>query len=227
MISVIIPSYETHDLTAECVKRIKFFEKDVSEIIVVDDFSKKEPTKQLLNLGPKDKLIINKENKRYSCCNNLGAENAENEILCFFNNDFMLVKPILSGMVPYLSEYGMVSTSLIDLRYGWVGWWSYDFQSVKMHPPDLKPHILLPNEYTPPFLIKKELFNKVKFDEELNGFNFEDVDFCWRLMKRKKIIVFPFPLLHVGGATILKKIEAEKVSALIEKNKKRFHEKWK
>jgi len=59
------------------------------ELIVVDNGST-DGSFEFFSSKPNVKLIKNKGNYNYPYCQNIGIENAKNNILCFFNNDILI-----------------------------------------------------------------------------------------------------------------------------------------
>ena len=94
-LSIIILSYNTKDLTINCLNSIveqykQELDKDRFEIIVVDNASSDDSLAAILRLKSKIsnlKLIESKENLGFSKGCNLGAENAKGEYLLFLNSD--------------------------------------------------------------------------------------------------------------------------------------------
>lgn len=97
-LSVIILSYNTKDLTRDCIKAIfQEYEKELRngffEIVLVDNDSKDNSVDAIFNfqssISNKNsiKVIKNKENFGFSKGNNIGAENASGEYFLFLNSD--------------------------------------------------------------------------------------------------------------------------------------------
>lgn len=100
-ISVIIVSYNTRQLTTQCIESV---EKDLvkskldksAQIIIVDNNSSDDSVpaikKQLKGLKTSSKLIENKQNLGFGAANNVAIKQANSDLLFFLNSD-TLVKP--------------------------------------------------------------------------------------------------------------------------------------
>lgn len=91
MVSIIILSYNTRDLTLSCLqslqKKLKGF---AHEIIVVDNASSDDSVTAIEKEFPQVKLIQSKKNVGFAAGCNLGAEHAKGEHLLFLNSDVEL-----------------------------------------------------------------------------------------------------------------------------------------
>lgn len=111
-LSIIILTYNTKDLTSECLKSIseqyeKELQKGEFEIILVDNASIDGTADAVLNLKPKMpnlKVIQNKENVGFSKGNNKGAKNAAGEFVLFLNSDTEVKDKGLLKMVEFLES---------------------------------------------------------------------------------------------------------------------------
>src|ERR1035437_7546150 len=92
-LSIVILTFNTKDLTCECLKSIfQQYEKELQsggfEIILIDNASKDETIKEVSNLKiPNIKIIKNKDNLGFSKGNNVGVKNATGEFVLFLNSD--------------------------------------------------------------------------------------------------------------------------------------------
>lgn len=122
-LSIVIVSYNTKDLLAECIDSIKKTTKTQHEVIIVDnasdDGTANEIDKQkakITNL----KLIQNKTNEGFSKANNRGVEKALGEYILFLNPDMVMRKGSIDGMVEYMQKNPEVgaSTCFVELPSG-------------------------------------------------------------------------------------------------------------
>lgn len=109
-LSIIVLSYNTKDLTINCLNSIveqykDELEKDRFEIIVVDNASSDDSLDVLRKLKIKNfKLIESRENLGFSKGCNLGAKNASGAYLLFLNSDTEIKDQGFLKMVEYLKK---------------------------------------------------------------------------------------------------------------------------
>lgn len=101
-ISIIIPTWNTAQITLKCIRTIqKFTPKNFAQIIIVDNGSSDDTAKVIGSL--KDITYIrNSSNLGFSKGNNVGAKSAKASILFFLNSDMELIDNSIVGMVDYL-----------------------------------------------------------------------------------------------------------------------------
>lgn len=110
MLSIIVLSFNTKDLTINCLKSIveqykEELEKDRLEIIVVDNASTDGSLPTLQKLKIKNlKIIESKENLGFSNGCNLGAKQANGKYLLFLNSDTEIKDQGFLRMVEYLTK---------------------------------------------------------------------------------------------------------------------------
>lgn len=101
-LSIIIISYNTSDVTRDCLKSIFNAKwRDDFEVIVVDNNSHDGSVEMILNEFPDVKLIANNENKLFSIANNQGAEIAQGEYLLLLNSDTLIYEDNLQKMIDF------------------------------------------------------------------------------------------------------------------------------
>lgn len=86
MLSVIILSYNTKDITLECLKRLGKPEKGL-EVIVVDNKSSDGSAEAIKNNFPEARLVANKENLGFAQGNNQAMKIAKGDWLLLLNSD--------------------------------------------------------------------------------------------------------------------------------------------
>lgn len=118
-LSIIILSYNTKDLTLDCIKSIflqydKELKDGIFEIVVVDNASTDGSVSAIsnfqLSLSDKTslKIIKNKENYGFSKGNNIGAKNAIGEYLLFLNSDTEIQDKGFLRMTEFMDLNGKV-----------------------------------------------------------------------------------------------------------------------
>ncbi len=109
-LSIIILSFNTKDLTINCLNSIieqykKELEKDIFEIIVVDNASSDDSLEAFKKLKVKNLNIIeSKENLGFSRGCNRGAKDAKGEYLLFLNSDTEIKDQGFLNMIEYLKK---------------------------------------------------------------------------------------------------------------------------
>ncbi len=90
-VSIILVSYNTKDLTINCLKSVYEKTKELDfEIIVVDNNSQDGSVEMLEEEFPNIKLIKNKENKGFGSANNIAIKQAEGKYIFLLNTDTIL-----------------------------------------------------------------------------------------------------------------------------------------
>ena len=94
-ISIVIPIMNKHQLTLDCLKFIEKNEKNVEEVIIIDNsddsFADYSSSKELsLTFLKKIKILENKENLGVRASLNQGWKEAKSEIVLFMHNDLMI-----------------------------------------------------------------------------------------------------------------------------------------
>ena len=117
VLSIIILSYNTKDLTLRCVESVaKQYKKELEEkkfeIIVVDNASSDGSQSAILNIKNKIsniKLIEGKDNLGFGKGCNLGAEASEGKYMLFLNSDTQVENDGFVQMVSFLEHNPKVS----------------------------------------------------------------------------------------------------------------------
>ena len=216
-ISIIISVYGQLEYTKRCLHELEktLMGKIRYEVIIIDDASKDGTKEFLQSLESSFRIFLNESNQGFAKNNNLGAQEAQGEYLCFLNNDVFVQGNWLLPMLQVFKEkqdVGIVGNvqKLSDSR-------SYDHMGVVFSPQG-NPRHYGQGFYHRPFkgkvkkwsavtaaccVMKRELFLSVGgFDEVyLNGC--EDVDLCLRLAEQNccNYIVHDSVVLHVKCAS--------------------------
>ena len=104
-VSIIIVSFNTCDLTLNCIESIYKSEIQFSfEIIVVDNASKDESVLKINNNWPEIVIIENSENLLFAKANNQGAKIATGKYLLLLNSDTIVQKGEIDKLVSFLNE---------------------------------------------------------------------------------------------------------------------------
>ena len=99
-ISVIIVNYNTCELTCKCLDSIFANTQDVKfEVIVVDNDSQNDDSKQVLSRYPGIRYVQSDTNMGFGMANNLGYQYASGRYVLFLNSDTYLLNDAISAFV--------------------------------------------------------------------------------------------------------------------------------
>ncbi|QQS38589.1 glycosyltransferase family 2 protein [Candidatus Woesebacteria bacterium] len=118
-LSIIIVSYNTCDLTLECIQSVIKFTKSIRyEIIVVDNNSKDSSVKMLSKLHESGKitLIGNKSNLGFAAANNIGISKTSGRFVLFLNSDTVLDDNVLGEMVAWMDKHPKIGIASCALK---------------------------------------------------------------------------------------------------------------
>lgn len=235
--AIIILSYNSIDMTRNCITSIKENCIDESYELIVIDNASEDGSVEWLKEQQGIKLVCNKENKGFPKGCNQGIQLAEPESDIFLlNNDTLMMPNSLFWLRMGLYEgaqvgaCGSVSNSAANYQkiqetYDTIG--GYIEYALNTNIPQKYPYEERMYLIGFAMLIKREAVNRVGLlDEQFSPGNFEDTDYGVRLVLagyRNRVCKNSF-IFHWGGQSFGKKLE--KYHTLIEKNKKIFEEKW-
>jgi mycofactocin glycosyltransferase len=184
-ITVIIPTRDRAASIVECLESIisQDYPSDRIEIIVIDDGSLDETQKLVSAFSCK--LFVNPSSRGQSYCRNLGARQANGEILSFMDDDCVAGRTWLRDLTPYFQweEVGAVggyvngysNKSLLDRyekEFSRLNLGKYIFRGAKDRSTFFVP--------TCNMLVRKQAFVETRGIRETLHIG-EDVDFCWRM----------------------------------------------
>ncbi len=120
LVSIIIVSYNTRDLTAKSIDHVRQsrgFKPEDLEIIVVDNNSPDDTVSYLQKHYPDVKLIANQTNRGFGGANNQGAKLAKGKYLLLLNTDAFLAPDSLKTLVDVLEKNPDIVSVGPQLRY--------------------------------------------------------------------------------------------------------------
>ncbi|MCL4354480.1 glycosyltransferase family 2 protein [Patescibacteria group bacterium] len=250
-LSIVIISYNTKDLTGECVESIK---KNVSakisyEIIVVDNDSKDGSVDFLKNKFPDVLVIASKENLGFSKANNVGIKKSVGRYVLCLNSDTVVYPGVLEYMINFMDKNKEVGASTCELETpngeiddashrGFPTPWNAltHFSGLSK----IFPHSKLFSGYWQGWkdltkiheidvlagafmLIRREAGEEAGWWDEDYFFYGEDVDFCYQLKQKGwKIYYVPtVKILHYKGASGGIKKVSQNITTATKETKKR------
>jgi len=218
MLSILIPVYNFDIFTLVSDLNIQSQNADIEyEIIVVDDKSNdffKQKNKNIKNLKNVKYIELTKNIGR-SKIRNFLANEANFENLLFmdcdskvFDNNYIqnYIKNINNSIIYGGREYEQQVPENQDFYLRWL-------YGTKREVKPANERNLNPNKsfMTNNFLIKKTIFNNVKFNEQINTYGHEDTLFGFELEKNNiEILHIDNPLIHIGLETNTEFIEKTK-----------------
>jgi len=218
MISICIPIYNSDVRTlVHALKAQADSLNIVYELLLIDDASTNGCQKLNASLAtlPKVRYIELEKNIGRSAIRNLLAKEASCRYLIFMDSDVQLASPdyvqkyyecCREGIVCYGGKTNLPECPAPECRLRWL-------YSVKREEPCAAERNLNPNRsfITYNFLIDKEIFRTVSFDETLKTYGHEDTVFGFRLLEAGiKVVHIDNPLLYCSfddSITFIKKTE--------------------
>jgi GT2 family glycosyltransferase len=220
-ISIIIPTWNTAQITLRCVDSIlKNLPKDIFEIIIVDNHSTDDTVKMFSRLKNVVNLIKNPDNYGYAKACNQGAKIATGNYLLFLNSDMRLTDSKLLNMAKHLASnlnIGVIGPKLLNPDLSVQAsifppqtitnaikeyWFNQKSSYSKYLVAESKP-ISVNAISGGAMLIEKEFFKSIGGWNEKYHFYYEDMDLCRRIIDLHKDIVY-YPnctFIHDHGAS--------------------------
>lgn len=104
LVSIITVNFNSTGVTCELLKTVSGLSYPNLEVIVVDNASAINPTKDFLEIYPAVKIILSEKNLGFAGGNNLGILYSTGEYLFFVNNDTELTPGIVDTLVNTINE---------------------------------------------------------------------------------------------------------------------------
>lgn len=221
-ISFIIVNYKDNPYLNGCLASIFKNAATINkEIIIVNNCSKYSDT--LENI----KILEISENKGFGNACNIGAREAQGDILCFLNSDTEIVSSDFEKIVSEFNDnpkIGIIGPKLIgndNIVQEWSAGREINLSDIILNNSGIKrskkvweskEKIKCDWVSGACMLIKKDLFNRLNGFDEKFFLYFEDVDLCKRAGDLNyKILYFPeFTIKHFGGKSFENKKEQKK-----------------
>ncbi len=217
LLSIIIVTWNTAEITLQCVNSInKHLKNQDYEIIIVDNNST-DNTQEVLNSKVRT-YIKNSQNLGFSKANNIGARAAKGDILFFLNSDMKLIDNSIIEMKKYLEgndKIGVIGPQLLNsdlspqasvfpkqtITGAFLEFWlKHTHKFSKYVPLEKTPQVV--NAISGgAVMIKKGVFQAVGGWNERYFFYFEDLDLC-RTIQKRGLLIYYFPqskVIHYHG----------------------------
>lgn len=240
LVSIVIPTFNELKYTKECIEGIMNYTPEAHEIIFVDNGSTDGTPKWLRQLAvrqPNIRLIENKKNLGFARACNQGIEAASGEYILLLNNDTVVTKDWLAGMIECLDSrhdagiVGPMTNNISGIQKvpapGYESISGLDSFSRSFR--ERNRHRRIPVRRIVGFcmLFRKGLIEKIgPLDERFGSGNFEDDDLCLRatLAGYRNMIAGDVFIHHYGSRSFIgNRIDYRSALA---RNKMLFSEKW-
>lgn len=182
MISVVIPAFNRENIIKKCIDSVLAQTYSNIEIIVVDDHST-DQTADVVDsyTDPRVKKCIRLSQNRGACyARNKGADSAEGEYIAFQDSDDIWLPEKLEKQLQFMKDgkYEMVFCGMQRVNHFQNKEWYFPLYNFDEHGNKQK-QILKENcVSTQCILIRKDAFNRVRFDENIK--KYQDWDFAIR-----------------------------------------------
>jgi GT2 family glycosyltransferase/glycosyltransferase involved in cell wall biosynthesis len=242
--SIIVVTYNNIELTRQCLDSIfaKTGEPDY-EVIVMDNASQDETPRVLLEYAatyPNLKVILNPVNEGFARGNNIGVMAASGDYLVFLNNDTVVTRGWLAGLIHHLQDpaVGMVgpvtnyssneSRIAVDYDPALPGLEEMDAFAEKY----IHQHAGQAFEVEMLLLLcvalRRTVYDEVGGIDERYGIGmFEDEDFAHEIrQKGYKLLCAEDVFIHHWGSASFSKLGLASYWLTFEENCKKFEAKW-
>ncbi len=238
--SIIILTYNNLKYTRMCLESIYEKTSEPSFEVVLVDNASLDGTPQYLqefaSTHENVRLVLNPVNQGFARGNNTGAAEASGEILVFLNNDIVVTRGWLAGLLPYLEEdqVGMVgpvtnasgNESRIPVDYeDLADMDAFAERYTQAHQGQVFEIRMLPFQCV---AIRRQVYEQVgPLDERFGIGMFEDDDYALRLKQAGyKILCAPDVYVHHWGSASFSRLEFNTYWDLFKGNLKKFEQKW-
>ncbi|MGF1493850.1 MAG: tetratricopeptide repeat protein [Microcoleaceae cyanobacterium] len=238
-VSIILILYNRAELTLSCLYSILRDNFKLLEVIIVDNCSS-DSTRELLERIHGANIILNSENRHFLLACNQAAQAARGKFLLFLNNDAQLLGDSINSALRTIQasdQIGAVGGKLVlpdgSLQEaGSIIWQDGSCLGYGRGGSPFSPEYMFQRSVdycSAAFLLTpRQLFQDLGgFDEAYQPAYYEETDYCIRLQKLgKKIIYDPnVTLLHYEFASSSNTGSSQHAIALMERNQKRLVEK--
>ena len=239
--SIIIPCWNQHEFTRQCVRALRQHTRPPWELIVIDNGSTDDTPAYLGGVQDASAvpvtIIRNKSNRGFPAAINQGLQSARGDYLVLLNNDVVVTDAWLEqmialanapsniGLVGPMSNYATPPQGLVDVPYSdmrdmhaFARQWRDQHRGQWFTVPKLSGFCLL---------VKRKVYDKIGgLDERFGLGMFDDDDLAERARRAgfEAAVANDLFVHHFGSRTFIGNgVDAEK---LLDENARRFTAKW-
>lgn len=241
-ISIIVLCYNQLDYTRECVESILNYTAYPNyELILVDNHSTDDTAEYLTSVAKTSdriKLVLNQTNRGFAGGNNDGIAVSDGEYVVLLNNDTVITKGWLTGLLKHFVEDGSVAlVGPVTNSIGNEGKILVDYSNISdmpafahkyttSHMGEEYPHHGILAMFC--LMFSKEYYKKAgPLDEKYGIGMFEDDDYSTAALKMGyRIVMAEDVFIHHYGTVSFKKLENEEYLKIFNANRKYFEKKW-
>ncbi|MEW5877089.1 MAG: glycosyltransferase [Acidobacteriota bacterium] len=240
-VSIVVVTYNNLDLTRQCLESVLTrTEWPNYELFVVDNGSTDGTPEYLWELASKDsrlRVICNPENRGFAAANNQALRLAEGEFLVLLNNDTVVPRGWLSGLVRHLSAHP--DFGLVGPVTNWIGNEAQipvGYKRLEDMPRWAEGYV---REHDGEFFdisiaalfcaaMRRDTFLRVgELDERFGAGMFEDDDYAIRVREAGlRVVCVEDVFVHHHGKAAFKQMPDAQYQELFERNRKLFEAKW-
>ncbi|CAM4397263.1 glycosyltransferase [Saccharibacillus endophyticus] len=240
-VSVVLITYNNLDYTKKCIDSI--FQKTAYpnyELVIVDNDSQDDTPAYLLDLQKNMsnvRVILNDQNLGFAAGNNVGIRASEGEYIILLNNDTIVTRGWISGLIKHLNKdhvgmVGPVTNSIGNEAQIHVDYTSIDemdrfaIDYTTQYQNQTYSQIPVLAMFCVAF--KAEIIKEVGYlDEDYEVGMFEDDDYSMALKKAGYTVACAEDVfIHHFGSVSFKKLQDKKYREIFDKNKIYFEKKW-
>ena len=236
MKSIIIPVFNQHDFTNECILAVRECTDDY-EIVLVDNGSNPPYVPPFTGFN-ETILIRNEENRGFPAAVNQGIRAANGDVIVLLNNDVIVTPGWADDLPDMLEEFGIVApvtgyaAGYQKVGIGFYGTKDGLYEQAQEWTQEYRGCLQEVN-----FVIgfcmafKKALFDEIgEFDESLWPCSGEEIDFCFRARQAgHKVIINHGVYVHHEGSQTFKEMERDGMvvySDICKRNDEHLAKRW-
>ena len=117
-VSVILPYYEGQEWVRHAVQSVQAQQEVIWELVIVDDGSKHSPDAIIQTINDERILFIKKDHAGKGAALNRGVKDARADIVCFLDQDDMMLPGILTRSLGcwQIIQKQMLSTRIMSVK---------------------------------------------------------------------------------------------------------------
>jgi len=219
-LSIIIVSYNTKNLTLQCIKSIEKYPPKIKYEIIVIDNGSQDGSVDVLTKIKNIKLIKNKTNLGFAKANNIGIKASSGNNILLLNSDTQVTKSAIQKLYDFAvntDNAGVVGSKLLNpdksvqssvfpeqsLLNAFKAYWLGKKKTFEKYAPSGDLPVKVNSIVGAVFFITQKALKKVGKLNEKYFMYFEDFDFC-REVEKRGLGVYYLPdseIIHHHGAS--------------------------